>query len=322
MSEEAYPEAAAILRDAGWKPHDGWNVYTRDTLVMGFQPDGQAFHVKNWAAIQEGHPQWSPETPDTAEEAATWLVAKFAPNLLAIDPEVADLLSTHLEPEHHPDLGVTLALQSEEVETPGDESNGETGEANNAAASEEADRVVFVHVDATGGDDPSYTGELSGPDDYVEERRADPGLVLDADFTIEDLGGPDEQLALEGADPEDFAPDEIEHPETSGGAFIFGDNLDQLRTAAIGRVIRYANGIMPRWLPEDDARLSELRNFVMGVSERRWDDNPANQAELNALETTIRRINEIKNARDTKVEFLEGASREEIEDFAVEANWP
>ena len=307
---EAYPEAAAILAEAGWKPHDGWNVYTRDTLVMGFQPDGQAFHVKNWAAITEGHPQWTADTPDTAEEAAAWLVERFKPAPNDLTTEAT------LDP---------VALQSEEVETPGDESNSETGEANNAAASEEADRVVFVHVDATGGDDPSYTGELSGPDDYVEELllrlvRADPGLVLDADFTIEDLGGPDEQLALEGADPEDFAPDEFAPQDDASGAFIFGDNLHQLRTAAIGLVVQAALNRQPDGI--DYARLSELRNFVMGVSEQRWPDDPAKREELDALEATERKRRAIDADRDARVAWIMEASREDLAAYDPEAGWP
>lgn len=324
---EAYPEAAAILAEAGWKPHDGWNVYTRDTLVMGFQPNGQAFHVKNWAAISEGHPQWTADTPDTAEEAAAWLVERFKPAPNDLTTEAT------LDP---------VALQSEEVENPRtydeataeyfaeypeDESNGETGEA--SGDGESASELVF---------EPSDEGDAERVDLFDSESV--PVEPLDAEFTEgEDLGSELLDVELEGDDfselsrradaalldgppPEDFAPDEIVPPETQSGAFIFGDNLDQLRTAAIGRVIRYANALMPHWAIQDDARLAYLRNFAMGVSEKRWDDDPALSAELNALETTIRRINEIKNSRDAKVEFLEGASREEIIDFAVEANWP
>ena len=321
---EAYPEAAAILAEAGWKPHDGWNVYTRDTLVMGFQPDGQAFHVKNWAAITEGHPQWTADTPDTAEEAAAWLVERFKPAPNDLTTEAT------LDP---------VALQSEEVENPGDESNGETGEETSASARAEAQSEAVSEDWIEGGfDGPVVSDAELGSDDaegiggLPEPILGEPSnLPLDTDFTEgQDLGSELLDTILEGGDPwalpspepEDFAPDEIVPPETQSGAFIFGDNLDQLRTAAIGRVIRYANALMPHWAIQDDARLAYLRNFAMGVSEKRWDDDPALSAELNALETTIRRINEIKNSRDAKVEFLESASREEIIDFAVEANWP
>lgn len=317
-TEETKAEVARILGGAGWKADLGWGGFTHGTCVGGLAPDGNVY-VKNWAAIGPDHPKYSADTPDTAEEAAQWLADRYKANPL--ETEVT------LDP---------VALQSEEVENPGDESNGETGASSGEKGS-------FDGSELGAGDDvsvrlPSGLGELdvrgtegvdaSGDADAYDER-AEPDLI-DADFTEpEDLGSElldveSELLApeLPAPDPEDFAPDEIVPQETQSGAFIFGDNLDQLRTAAIGRVIRYANALMPHWAIQDDARLAYLRNFAMGVSEKRWDDDPALSAELNALETTIRRINEIKNSRDAKVEFLESASREEIIDFAVEANWP
>lgn len=156
---------------------------------------------------------------------------------------------------------------------------------------------------------------------------------MDADFTEpQDLGAElldeyeAELPALEGADvlpAEDsdyFVPREKAEPPQDR---IYGlDDLDRVRAVAIHRVRLYANGLMPPWYPDDDARLATLRNFAMGVSEKRWDDEPAKQLELNALETTVRRINEIKNARDAKAEFLENATREEVGAFVVEADWP
>ena len=294
---------AAILGGAGWKADPGWGGFTHGTCVGGLAPDGNVY-VKNWAAIGPDHPKYSADTPDTAEEAAQWLADRYKANPLTTEAT--------LDP---------VALQSEEVENPGDESNGETGEVSQAVQ---------------GNEEPVVDGEVSGIElgvsDELDARSYgdEPGEYTDADFTEgQDLGSElldveSELLApeLPAPDPEDFAPDEIVPQETQSGAFIVGDNLDQLRTAAIGRVIRYANALMPHWAIQDDARLAYLRNFAMGVSEKRWDDDPALSAELNALETTIRRINEIKNSRDAKVEFLEGASREEIIDFAVEANWP
>lgn len=301
MNEEAHPEAASILAQAGWTPHPEWGVYTRGPLVMG--GFAGSFHVKDYTRIPPGHPQYGPNTPDTAEEAAAWLVARFANPL---ETEAT------LEP-------ITLAAEPEAEETPQHESNGETGE--DAAAPED----YGIGHQSVGGSD-------GGPaDEGLHSVAADD--VLDADFDISDLGGSeelDEELAdlpaLEGADvlmAEDsdyFIPREAaETPQDR----IYGlDDLDRVRAVAIHRVRLYANGLMPPWYPDDDARLATLRNFAMGVSEKRWDDDAAKQLELNALETTVRRINEIKNARDAKAEFLENATREEVGAFVVEADWP
>lgn len=335
LNEEAHPEAAAILRDAGWTPHPEWGVYTRGTLVMG--GIAGSFHVKDYARIPPGHPLHSADTPDEPHEAAAWLVARFTPAVdLGFDlggggfGEAGEGAEYHIEDDFilAAQRGASaLALQSEEGENLGHESNGETGEAFERRA-EDLGRDASAGTDGAEEQaaEPEFTVDESGSEPEAQEVSSDP---IDADFTIEDLGSEDlltdddfELPAIEGADlPEEEAP-EPAAPEPPQDRFYGLDDLDRRRSLRIGDVIRYANGLMPRWLPEDDARLATLRNFAMGVSEKRWDDNPANQAELNALETTIRRINEIKNARDDKVAFLEGASREEIEDFAVERDWP
>jgi hypothetical protein len=108
-------------------------------------------------------------------------------------------------------------------------------------------------------------------------------------------------------------------PEASG-AFIFGDNLDQKRTAAIGLVVQAAIVRMPA--PIDYAVLSELRNFTLGVSEGRWPDDPAQRAELDVLEARERRRRAIETARDDKTAFLVSATREQIEAFDPESDWP
>jgi len=131
--------------------------------------------------------------------------------------------------------------------------------------------------------------------------------ILDADFY--------DTPAIEGAD---LGAEILD--EGQGGAFIFGDNLEQKRTAAIGLVVQAAMHLLPP--PIDYSRMSELRNFVMGVSEGRW---PANQAlgnELDALEAMESRTRAIEHARDTRVKFLVIASREQIEAFDPEAGWP
>lgn len=310
--EEAHPEAAALLAAAGWKPHDGWNVYTRDTLVMGFQPDGLAFHVKNWAAIREGHPQWTADTPDTAEEAAQWLADRYKAPVVETNALSLDSLEFRIEDEIDGLLRTHLAPVSEEGESLQDESNGETGEA----------RVL---EDVAGDGSGAPQSDLDASDEVLGAELSGLGEgsdFTDADFTIEDLGGPDETLELPAPDPEDFAPEEIVQTEDQSGAFIFGDNLHQMRTAAIGLVVQAALIRLPA--PTDYGKLSELRNFAMGVSENRWPDDPAKRDELDAMEAIERRRRQIEAARDEKVAFLasEETTREQIEAFDPEAGWP
>lgn len=281
--EEAFPEAAAILRAAGWKPHDPWGVYTRGTVVMGFSPDGQHFDVKNWGADVHG-----PDYPDDPVEAAQWLVR------LRANPLTSEAL---LEP-----IAIAQALEEQTpcAQTP-----------QGAAAEVTSESVSGGETAAGGGFAPEVESE---PDELT---------VYDADFTVEDLGSDDlladddfDMLALEGADSEPESPAQ----EDPGGAFIFGDNLHQMRTAAIGLVVQAAMERLPEGI--DYARLAELRNFVMGVSEGRWVDDTAKRDELDTLEATERRRRAVETVRDEKVAFLVEASREQIEAFDPSEGWP
>lgn len=135
MTEE-YPEAAALLAAAGWKPHDTWRVYTRGTLVMGLSPDGQHFDIKNWGLDLHG-----PDTPDDPVEAAQWLIA------LRANPLTTEAT---LEP---------LELQSEGVEAARDESNGEIGETSDHFA-EQAEGDDYFDAEFSEPEPESLGAEL------------------------------------------------------------------------------------------------------------------------------------------------------------------
>lgn len=189
-----------------------------------------------------------------------------------------------------------LAPAREAEDAGGHETHGETGED-----AEEADASAEL---ARGGVDALSAGDVRESDQRDGNVE---GASIDADFSLPDLGA---ELAEE-------------HPEEYGAAqFIFGDNLDQRRTAAIGLVMRKARALMPYWTTDQDIALRELRNFTMGVSEGRWPDDPARRDELTQLEATLARMSAIVTARDAKVEFLESASREELDAFDHEAGWP
>jgi hypothetical protein len=311
---EANEEAAAILRDAGWKPHDAWNVYTRDTLVMGFQPDGQGFHVKNWGADVHG-----PDCPDDAIGAALWLVAKFPGGKSETDANASaesgeesradtgdadhgadDVRALHEEEgDDARSAGVALAPVSEPEETP------------------EHDEHPAISVEAEGnlelgipGAEESSGAESGGND---AEERDGGGMAeqpIDADFY-------ESAPAIEGAD---LGAEILDEEQGQQAAYIFGDNLDQKRTAAIGLVVQIALSRMPA--PIDYAQLSELRNFTMGVSEGRWPDDPAKRDTLEALEANERARRSVEAARDAKTAFLVTATREQIESFDPEQDWP
>lgn len=138
------------------------------------------------------------------------------------------------------------------------------------------------------------------------------------DGQVDDYGGGAGPL-LTATFGDDALLAELADAETT---FVFGDNLAQKRTAAIGLVVQYAALHMPAWTEADTIRLNELRNFAMGVSEGRWPNDAAMQAGLEVLEGVERTRRRWETARDAKVAHLIAADRSAIEAFALEAGWP
>lgn len=311
-----------IFRAAGWAPgfKDGWDgrfQWRGGNVVGGVDPWG----TPRATGIVD-NPLTGPNTP---EEAAAWLVEHA--RQLRLEP-----LDGALEPEQTPPA----------MEGADDEAHGETG----------AEAVATTAIsDDSVGSGVAGSAELAGdvcenPIDAASDdaggigrfARSNASAISDVDFTEAELGGVDfaaltgpdlgaEVLDEGQADPllleaalEDFAPDEIKPTESGPGAFIFGDNLDQKRTAAIGLVVQLALERMP--VAIDYARLSELRNFAMGVAEDRWPDDPEKRNELDALEGQERKRRQVEAVRDEKVAFLVRADREQIEGFNPEEGWP
>jgi len=273
--EETHPDAAAVLREAGWTPHDVWGVYTRGPLVMG-SPRAGEFRVKNIAQSPDG-----PDTPDDPVAAALWLVA------------------------HEP-----VAVVSEPEETPEHEAHEETG-------AEEGAKTPSVDSSDAGSGTPSDASPELDVEPLLRDSEEEIGQgSSDADFIDADFYEPDAP-AIEGAD---LGAEILDEGQGQQAAYIFGDNLDQKRTAAIGLVVQIALSRMPA--PIDYAQLSELRNFTMGVSEGRWPDDPAKRDTLEALEANERARRSVEAARDAKTAFLVTATREQIESFDPEQDWP
>ena len=296
-AKRSMDEAERILLDAGWTPDDGWGGFFHGPCIGGLAPDGNMY-VKNIAAIPPGHPKYSADTPDTFHEAAQWL---------------ADRYHAKLPPR------IVLDEPGELGEDSGDENVRSDNRDGDAASSvwlgdhaEEdaagASGILAPDRDESAADGDGYDAAAVGTDDGAETGLQQ-SSVLDADFSE-----PAPELGQELAE---------EHPEEFGGAaFIFGDNLDQKRTAAIGLVMRHARSLMPFWTTNEDVMLRELRNYAAGVGEGRWPYDEGRRRDLDALEAALARMNDIARVRDEKVSFLEQAKREEIEAFDPEAGWP
>jgi len=305
--EESEAEADRLLSEAGWtttlKPP--WNGrHVAPGLVGGRAPDGNAYAKAYTAFAQSEAAAMGLDPalyPDEPHEAAAVLVASV------------------------------LVTQPEASETPQDETHGETGEA--AQGGDGAEDIGL-------GD--QHAGQSNGQyvDEGVHTPAADDVLDLNADIPDEpvpeeprdaDYTGELPEIELIPPDPDpDFGAELLEYEgeladakeEAPTGAFIFGDNLDQKRTAAIGLVVQIALQKMPDWPPELDARLGELRNFAAGVGEGRFTNNDELQAELKAIEARLSLRRSIEEVRDKKVGALVAANREQIEAFDPEAGWP
>lgn len=325
--EEAHPEAAAILRDAGWKPHDAWNVYTRDTLVMGFQPDGLGFHVKNWAKVQPGDRSYSDDTPDTPEEAAAWLVQRFKEPEPETNPLSLDTLEFRIEDEVAGLLKTHLASEPEQVETPHHESDSETGETPDGgeqlpgAEAPEGPDVDDGAGHGVSGENTEVLGSVA---------LADVVEPLDADFTIEDLGGPDETLELPAPEPEDFAPDEFEpEPEAPQDRFIGLDDLDRVRSLRIGDVATEAlrlTTMIEQAVSEQEGEFSTIQAYVVsnldkhtGAFTPQDDASRKTYGRFLELSSARSKIALIDARRKDATAFLIAAGRDEVVGFDVQA---
>lgn len=276
--EETHPEAAEILRAAGWKPHDTWGVFTRGTLVMGSPRVGE-FRIKNIAHSPDG-----PDTPDDPVAAALWLVA------------------------HEP-----VAPVSEPEESSAHEDDAETGADEEPGALDEgtdsADLVQEPSV-ATGADEhPDF--ELSA--DQTESLGAE---ILDADFTEPT------DLLVEGSD---FAEVAIE-PDPQQAAYIFGDNLHQLRTSAIGLVVQISLAKQEAIWAQAGAGPDEYSQLMSAVVRDTVDGTyKGDQATydrfvaLSTYDNAARRVQVIERER---VNMLTVADRATIEAFDPQADWP
>ena len=287
--EETHPEAAAVLRDAGWKPHDVWGVFTRGTLVMGSPRVGE-FRIKNIAHSPDG-----PDTPDDPVAAALWLVA------------------------HEP-----VAVENEPEESSAHEAHEETGADDFSASADSSDAEPASEA---GGEkvssDPSDEdsgGFGNGPDDFGDEPESGSislGLeILDADFTEPT------DLLVEGSD---FAEVAIE-PDAPSGAFIFGDNLAQMRTAAIGLVVQISLSKQEAIWAQAGAGPDEYSQLMSAVVRDTVDGTyRGDQATydrfvaLSTYDNAARRVQVIERER---VNMLTTADRATIEGFDPQAGWP
>ena len=218
----------------------------------------------------------------------------------------------------------TPSIDDQAEESSAHETHGEAGEE--TAADDAGDRGVSDSAGSTGSSGHGTGERLPGDADDFPGDDAEP---VDADFS--EYAGELPQIELIPPDPDpDFGAELLEFEgelsdakeEAPSGAFIFGDNLDQKRTAAIGLVVQIALQKMPAITPADDARLAELRNFTLGVSEGRWANDPGKQAELEGLELIASLARQVEATRDAKVAFLVAANREQIEAFDPESDWP
>ncbi len=321
---EAYPEAAAILREAGWAPHNRWLVYTSGTLVMGFDHSG-GFHVKDWAKVRPGDPQHSEDTPDDPVEAARWLVLRHPkPEPMADNPLSMASLE---EPAND------VAPSGEEGESAEhDEAADRSGEVGNVDNSAAGSRAEPMDLGATHDD---VAPELQGPGGAESESPAPESkieAIADADFDLIS----DEPAAVEGdnlteAELLQHHPDlgaEIVADDPPSGVNYFGDNFDTMKLKKLGRLAQIARekvAAIHGFAGFDDAEYAHLQNAVLHDTVDnifRGDQTIYNR--FMELSEAQGHINDVNRHRDQCTEYLESPDtpRHLVEQFDPEAGWP
>lgn len=286
-----HEQVAEIFRAAGWTAgkRDGWGgqfVWNGTSVVGGIDPWGTARTTGIVANPLEG--------PTNIVDAAHWLV------------------------EHA--RGLRLAPVSEPEETPAHEAHEETG-AEDAIASDDPNPIATGPDVVSSGESEELRSEPSGAsvagldDEYdslgseaggEEDLAASLGLeILDADYT----------------DPTDPPPEA--HPS---GAFIFGDNLAQMRTAAIGLVVQISLAKQEAIWAEAGAGPDEYSQLMSAVVRDTVDGtyrgDQATYDRFVALSTYDNAARRVQAFEREQVNMLTVADRATIEGFDPEAGWP
>jgi hypothetical protein len=282
--------------------------------------------------------------PDDPVEAAVWLVAKYgatkadpeaaiteveglfaeAPEAIepprTYDEATAEYFAEHPEDETHGEAGAEAQPEQDDL--------GVSGAAGNDVrdAERRGDDIEPRGFDAAGGDGGFETDTIDAEWDAEPAQSAG---AYDAEFYEPDREAIEAEPELdppllEGAElgPDIVAAEDEAEITPPQDRFYGLDDLDRRKTVAIGLVIRRAAALMPPFSIEDEACLKEYRNFAMGVSEDRWPNDQAIQAELKRLEDIVSQQAAIAGARDAKVAAIEAADREAFEALDLEANWP
>lgn len=327
MHNEAHEAAvAAILRPAGFGPHPFWGTYTRDTFVVAVTPDDQTLHVKDWAAVMPGHPLYGPDTPDTPEEAAQWLVALWQRQQEALtQTRSADEIRLEQNLEGQDD-GPTAKAASDFVDSGsggnsgGDDGSAEAGADGRGLALYDGDGPTRADIgDGDSVYDADYDEIGSELDDLARLALPQPGENVE--LRPQYAHGPVDPALLEGPPIEDFDPDP---PKPSGpGAFIFGDNLDQMRISAIGQVtqiaLRLKEKLQEGWTL-DEYRM--LQNLIMRIDRGEAPNNPLAKARFAAISDCSRAMSAIDAHAEAQVKWLNKAGRQEVAAYDPEAGWP
>ncbi len=293
-------EADRLMREAGWHPLPDWGgAYARDNLIAGIQPDEQALHVKDWTKITLGHLHYGADTPDTPAEAAAWLVAKFS-------------------------NGAPLKAQRYRFRR----KSGATQEGSNAGAdSAFAVRADANASDAIAADEPVDSGASedgsseAGVSDLSVYGGFEAELAIDATFG--ELEGEDHLNLPELPPLADEGP-ELERP--AGGVAYFGDNIDVIRMAKLGRLGQIARALnatlQEGWTVEEFA---SLQNKIIRIDQGLDPDDPEARARFHAINersAAMGRVDAYKRQREGELEALGREQRAEIEAFDTEAGWP
>ena len=250
----------------------------------GVDPVGN-MHIKDWARIQPGHPDYGPDTPDTAEEAATWLAVNFvarapeAVEVAAIEPEASD--------EAHGETGAENAVDNappvlaerpsdglSDLGTYADNAGAESVDEFASATELTPDEVAVIESQAAdeapeevaGAVDSGNESATEGDDGGAENGAAGGGLALYNDDGSPRAGDSDRDYAYD-ADFEEIGEPEVasgEHPEFPGIEPPFGAPIEHDRAfeQPSGGVVYFGDDIHV-------ARLAKLGRLAEIARERK-----------------------------------------------------